>query len=72
VYLCFLNLIMKRNVYTILVGKRPAGRPRRMWEDTIKTDLRELGWGSMDWIHLPQDRDQWKALVNRVIYFRVP
>jgi hypothetical protein len=27
-------------------------------------DLRERGWGSMDWIHLAQDRDQWRALVN--------
>jgi hypothetical protein len=27
-------------------GKRPLGRPRRMWEDTIKMALREIGWGS--------------------------
>jgi hypothetical protein len=35
-------------------------------------DLREIGWGGMDWIHLSQDRDQWKALMNRVKKFRVP
>jgi hypothetical protein len=28
------------------------------WEDNIKMDLREMSWGAVDWIHLPQDRDQ--------------
>jgi hypothetical protein len=46
----------KRNAYRILVGKpggkRPLGRPRRIWEDNNKMDLRELGWGGMDWIGL--------------------
>jgi hypothetical protein len=43
-----------RNVYSSLVGKpegkRPLGRPRRGWESNIKMDLREGGWGGMDWI----------------------
>jgi hypothetical protein len=38
-----------RNVYRVLVGnpegKRPLERPRRRWEDGVKTDLREIGWG---------------------------
>jgi hypothetical protein len=38
--------------------KRPLGRPRRRWVDNIKMDLREIGWGGMDWINLDQDRDQ--------------
>jgi hypothetical protein len=51
----------KRNAYRILVGKpegkRPLGRPRRMWADNIKMDLREIGWDGMDWIDLAQDRE---------------
>jgi hypothetical protein len=61
----------KRNAYSILVGKpegkRPLGRPRRRWEDNIKMDVREIGWGGMDWIELSHDRDQWRALVNTVM-----
>jgi hypothetical protein len=52
----------KRNAYRILVatpkGKSPLGRPRRRWVYTIKMDIREIGWDGMDWIQLPQDRDQ--------------
>jgi hypothetical protein len=66
----------KRNAYRILVGKpegkRPLGRPRRKWEDNIRMDLREIGWGGMDWIDLVQDRDQWRTLVNTVMNLRVP
>jgi hypothetical protein len=51
--------------------KRPLGRPRRGWVDNIKMDLREIGWDDMCWIELAQDRDQWRALVNTVINFRV-
>jgi hypothetical protein len=43
-----------------------------MWEDNIKMDLRDLEWGSMDWIHLAQDRDQWRALVKTVMNLRFP
>jgi hypothetical protein len=53
----------KRNAYRILVGKpegqKPLRRPRRRWVDNIKMDLGEIVWNSMDWIELPQDRDQW-------------
>jgi hypothetical protein len=65
----------KRNAYRILVGKpedkRQLGRPRRIWEDNIKMDLRDREWGGMDWIDLTQDRDQWRALVNTVMNLRV-
>jgi hypothetical protein len=66
----------KRNAYRIFVrkpeGKRPIGRPIRKWEDNIKMDLREIGWGGMDWIHLAQVRVQWRSLVNMAMNFRVP
>jgi hypothetical protein len=53
-------------------GKRPRGRPRRRWGSDIKMDLREVGWGGMDWIHLVQDRDQWRALFNTIINLQAP
>jgi hypothetical protein len=53
-------------------GKRPLGIPRHRWVDSNKMDLREIGWDGMDWIDLAQDRDQWRALVNTVMNFRIP
>jgi hypothetical protein len=47
-------------------GKRPMGRPRCRWDDTIKTDLQEVGGGGGDWMELAQDRDRWRALVSVV------
>jgi CRISPR/Cas system-associated protein Cas7 (RAMP superfamily) len=38
----------------------------------LKMDLREVGWGDIDWIDLAQDRDRWRALLNAVINLRVP
>jgi hypothetical protein len=48
-------------------GKRTLGRPRRRWEDNIRMDLQEVGFGGMDWIWLAQDRDSWRAIVNAVM-----
>jgi hypothetical protein len=66
----------KRNGYRILVGKpegnRPLGRPRCRWEDNIRMELRDIGWGGMGWIDLAQDREQWRALVNTVMNLRGP
>jgi hypothetical protein len=53
-------------------GRRPLGRSRRRWEDNIKTDLREIELGGMEWINLSQDRDQWRALVITVMNLQVP
>ena len=65
-----------RSIYCVLVGKpegrRPLGRPRRIWEDNIKMDLQEVGCGGMGWIDLAQDRDSWRALLNGVMDLRVP
>jgi hypothetical protein len=49
-----------RGAYRILVGRRPLGRPRRRWEDNIKIDVQEVGWGGIDWIDVAQDRDRWR------------
>jgi len=42
----------RRSIYRVLVGrpegKRPSGRPRRRWEDSIKMDLQEVKCGTMD------------------------
>jgi hypothetical protein len=52
--------------------KIPLGRPRCRWEDNITMDLRETGWGGINWIHVLQDRNQWRALMNMVLNFKVP
>jgi hypothetical protein len=55
----------KKNAYKVFMGKpegkRPLGRPRCRWEDNIKMDRRQDG---VDWIHLAQDGDQWRAREN--------
>jgi hypothetical protein len=51
--------------------KRPLGRPGRRWEDGITMDVREIGWDSVEWIQLAQDRDRWRAIVNEVMDIRV-
>ena len=65
-----------RGVHRVLVGKsegkRPLARPRRRWEDNINIDLQEVGGRCGDWMELTQDRDRWRALVNKVMNLRVP
>jgi hypothetical protein len=52
----YFNVLIKIRAYRILVGKpegkRPLGRPRHRWVNTIKMGLREIGWDGMDWIGL--------------------
>jgi hypothetical protein len=59
------------NAYKILAGKpegkRPLGRHGRKYEDNIKIDIREIGIGGVDWIHLAQDRVRWLVLANTVM-----
>jgi hypothetical protein len=65
----------EKKVYKVLVGKpegkRPRGRPRHRWEDGIRMDLREIGWESVEWIQLSQDRDWWQVLANTVMNLEV-
>jgi hypothetical protein len=66
----------RRAAYRVWVGKlerkRPPGRHKHRWEDNMKTDLQEVGWGCMDWIYLAQDMYQWRAVVNAVMNLQVP
>jgi hypothetical protein len=52
--------------------KETTRKTRHRWEDTNEMDLREIRWGSMGWIDLAQNRNQWRALVNMVMKRRVP
>jgi hypothetical protein len=65
----------ERNVYKVLMGKqegkRPLEKPRHRWEDGIRMDLREIGWGSVEWIQLDWDRDRWWGVVNTVMNLQV-
>jgi hypothetical protein len=60
-----------RNAYEILVGKpswkRPLGKPRCRWDDTIKVNYKETGCQAVGWIFWAQDRVQWRAIVNTVM-----
>jgi hypothetical protein len=64
----------RRGACRVLVGrpqgKRPIGRSRRRWEDNIKMDFQEVGWGVMDCIDLAQDRDRWRALGKALMNLR--
>ena len=63
-------------VFRVLVGKpegkRPLGRLRHSWWDSIKMDLQEVGCDGMDWIDVAQDRYRWWALLNVVMNRWVP
>jgi hypothetical protein len=65
----------ERNVYKVMMGKpegkKPLERPGHRWEYRIRMDLREIGWGNVEWIQLAQDRDRWRGLVNTVMNLRV-
>jgi hypothetical protein len=49
----------RRDLYRVLVvkpgGKRPMGRPRCRWKDSIKTKLQEVGcgvWTGLSWLRI--------------------
>jgi len=60
-----------KSAYTVLVGihegKRPLRQPRHKWEDSIRMDLGEIQWKSVDWICLAQNRNQWQFLMNTIM-----
>lgn len=51
-------------------GKGVRGRPKRRWADNIILDLREIGFGGVDWTPLAHDRDMWLAPVNTAMRLR--
>jgi hypothetical protein len=53
-------------------GNKSLGKPRRRWEDNIKMDLQEVGYGGIDRIDVAQDRESWRAFVSEVMKLRVP
>jgi len=67
-----------RNTYKILIekpeGKILLGRHRctRGWEDNIRTELRDIDWEHVDWIHLDQNGNQWRAVRYTVMNLRLP
>jgi hypothetical protein len=48
------------------------GRRRIILEDNIKMNLEEIGYEDVDWIHLAQNRDQWRAVVNTAMNILIP
>jgi hypothetical protein len=65
-----------RNAYKILAGK-PEGRDHSEDLGTdgriiFRVDLGEIVWEDVDWIHLAQETNQWRAVVNTVLELWVP
>jgi hypothetical protein len=59
-------ICLERNAYKVLIGKREGERPLQIsgLDDDVKTDRKEIVLEILNWIHLAQDRDQWRAFVN--------
>ena len=66
----------KRNACRIFVGnherKRAIGRTSCRWEYNIKIYLQDTGWQCVGWIHMTQDNDTWRAVVNTLMNIRFP
>jgi hypothetical protein len=71
--LSFVGTEVTRNAYKILVGKPEGKTTQRIyrWEDS-RIDLREIGWESVDWIHLAQNRVGWQDVVNTATNSWIP
>jgi hypothetical protein len=65
-----------RCAFKILTGKltarKPLGRPSRRLEDNIRTDLKEMGINTRNWVDFAQDRDYRRALVNSALNSLIP
>jgi hypothetical protein len=60
-----------RSAFKILIGtptgKILLGRPKCRWEKNIRTDLKEIGINTRNWVDSTQDWDNWRALVNAAL-----
>jgi hypothetical protein len=53
-------------------GKRLLRRPmHKRRENNSETDLKEIRWEGEDWIYLVQDRNKWRALVDKAMIFLI-
>jgi hypothetical protein len=59
-----------RHANKILVG-RSFERPGCRCENNSGMELEKIEWKSVDWMHLAQNRDQWRAVMNMVMNLRV-
>jgi hypothetical protein len=64
--------VFENSVLRRIFGPKRDERPRLSLEDNIKMNIKERGWGGMDWVSLAQDRDQGRVLVTTVMKLRAP
>jgi hypothetical protein len=68
---CMHNTWEKYEVHIKLWLRNPKGRPSlrlwHRWEDNTTLNLKDIGWEGVHWIHLDQERIQWRALVNMAL-----
>ena len=53
---------LRRIQMVVAPGRRPHGRPKKTWKQTVDEDLRELGLSGDS----TMDRDEWRTIVNRL------
>jgi hypothetical protein len=53
-------------------GKKTFGRHRHRWEGYIKMNFNGIGWEGVDWIHVDQYKDRWRAVANTIMILWVP
>jgi hypothetical protein len=66
------NKKLIQNLNRKLEDTRPFGRLRLRWDDNITIDLKDVRYEDVDWIHVIQDEDQWRALVRTIITLYAP
>jgi hypothetical protein len=70
--LSYRGTVRRRGATAIKVTELRHRLTRHRWEDNIKMDRKEKVCDDVDWIHLAQDRGQWRALVTTVISILFP